>query len=845
MKYEQLTATCKQSGFDGIAGWGVLNKSRGLPAEAEKRYSSMPAPLNRTAYTYEHKNGYYVHTRITPKNDFTLPNGEKTRNALKHVLVSEQAPENLPCEYIASVSFVHDVSDDEIGRADGTPYAESTQLSVSPSVTVNRIMNFLGTNERHTLLKGLLYAVLSGKSAEKPIFICDAEENIPLWIGAVCFALPKNIARSISFTTSCIPTSGGASYRLCGICSEDMNQDVYDSIEDSGCLLFDMKSGEVPEFSAELPIYDFLADSLLHSYGEIESFKSFTEDCFSNIAEDQLSNAYNAYVAIRKGVSSISFREFATAAMSVNNYGNQEAYIRLVEACLESQSAVCTLDPAHIVSIMIFMCGKFEMLSYKIQNRIREFIVRVSLAAICAGSTEEKLFAFYEKACICADSADISLSCSLMSRAFRKYLVALLASTAEDHQVRLICRIYKEYLVERKLTPDDLTIGADGGSFIKDFIDACAPYNENSATYILRELSFDAMMLCSAYLTIEESLEERFTKLIPIAQEEFLGIAATLPTSEMYKYLITADRAELVYAVFSSCLTAAESAEEITALFEEHDKSYFSVSDSYFTEYYQAAIELYYELFRDKFPKELPEGEFYALHSVSKHRVCIKYNEEICFGVVSRDLNPAPNKKQTELLWLIADYVQNVCNKPLKGKLLCLCFGAQLEGVDHKKDYDRLVPTLQRYTKDVRVDLSVFDKKDCEDYIEWIVPYLSSFLPEYEDLSEMYSFFTLDEKQDEIFIGEFAKSYVKDGKSRGNYTALCEFTKFVINHCTNAGKRACGIQMSKLNNKNTELLKMDAVDYFGEDLTMYDKFSNILNTQAEKTSIFQKLFGKK
>ena len=39
MKFEQLIATYRQSGFDGIPGWGILSKSRGFSADEAKKYA--------------------------------------------------------------------------------------------------------------------------------------------------------------------------------------------------------------------------------------------------------------------------------------------------------------------------------------------------------------------------------------------------------------------------------------------------------------------------------------------------------------------------------------------------------------------------------------------------------------------------------------------------------------------------------------------------------------------------------------------------------------------------------------------------------------------------------------
>lgn len=845
MKFEQLIATYRQSGFDGVPGWGVLSKSRGFSSDDAKKYAQKPYFLTGTAFSYEYKDGKRIFSRATASGEAVLSDGSRVRNIVTHTLTGKDI-ESLPCEYISSGSFVHGVSDADASCADGTDYLPKCELTPSNTVNVNRIMNFLGINDRQLVFRRLLFAVTCPENAGKPIFICDDEENIPLWIGAVSFALPKAIIDNLSFTTCCIPSDDMKMYRICGIRSEDMNDTVKGNAESLGSCLFDLKNGDIPEYPVIHPVYEFLSDGMLHAYKYVEDFKSFAESCFNKVTSDRIQEIYTLYTVVRGGISSATYRDFAVSAVAVNNFGNDEAYIRLTEAALADRNAVCAFDPAYVSAIFIFICGKAETLSYKLQNAIKEYITHVSLAVICSAEcNEEKLFAFYEKAAICAESSGVSLPCRLMSQKYRRFIVNLLASEAPDHKIKLVCKIFKEYLIAKNMTPEDLTPESEGGSFVTEYIKACAPYSDDCVKHIMYAVSYDPVILCSAYLTAEAALEGRFEKLIPVSQEEFICYASAKDPSGVYRHLMDADRTELLFAVFTARMNVAESADELTDAFEEHDKNYFSVSDQYFNEYYVPALEFYCQTFRSNFSKKIEDGDFYALHSAAKHRVCIKYSDELCENVARCDICPSPNKKQTELLWLIANYVRNVCHKPVSGRLLCLCFASLLEDIDNQKSYEKIYPTLVEYTKNGKVDLSSLSEKELDDYISWLVPNMSEYLPDYDTVCGMYGFFSFTQQTEADFIAQFTKPYVKQGKSKGDYTALCEFAKFVINFCSDSGKRACARQITKLNSKNIEALRVCAEFHFDTDLTMIGKFNDLLNTEPEKTSIFQKLFGKK
>ena len=846
MKFEHMISTVKQSGFDGTTGYGILSKSRNFPHDTLMEYTYCPGRIKRDVYSYEYRGKTALFTKRTPKNDIYTSDGVHKDNSITHTVICSKACEALPCEYIASPSFISNVTQDSVTFDGGTDYIDATEFFPSQTVSVNRVMNFLGTQGRTEAYKKLLYAVLKADDKEKPIVICDTEENIPLWIGAVSYSLPRHIAVKLSFTTSVLPYNGAPFYRLCGICADDINEDVAKYIQENSFCLFDMIHMDLPDYPAADPLFDFLAESMTHSYSEAEAFHSFVEASFSTISEAQLTNAYAAYNLVKKGISNVSYREFATAAHAANNFGFDSAFIQIAESCLSSGSAVCEYDEAYIAAILLFMCGKHETLSFKLKTELREFICRVSLAVICMkNSGAEKLNSYYEKASVCAESVGICLSERLLSDKYRKHIINMLSADAPDYKAQLICKMYKEYLKAKGFGCDDITSGSESGSFIAEYIKASSPHCESCSVYMLNEVSYDPLVMCASYLVTEEALGEN-EKQISISKDTLISLASKSDrTLEIYDFLVTSDHDELTYEIFKTKLASFKDHSVAVSAFDEHDKKYFSSSEEYASKYLVNALEILIETSRENFPDDIIQTEEYVLRVASKHRVCIKYSEDICSELTDSAVPVDPDKKETELMQVISDYVQNVCEKPLNGRLLCLCFAKQLDGIENKRDFDKAVPTLDKYTSSGKVPLSALDKKEYDDYVEWIIPGISSFLPEYEDLCAVHSYFEFTPETEELFIKELIKPYIKECKGDGDYKKLCEFLRFVITECSETGKRSAGAQVAKLNAKNMDMLKACGEDVFGEENAMYLKFRDILDTEPEKGSIFKKIFGRK
>ena len=845
MKFEHIISTVKQSGYDGVPGYGILSKSRNLPHSDFKEYTCSPGRIKRDVYSYEYRNKTAVFTKRTPKNDVYLSDGVHTDNSITHTVLCKKESEALPCEYIASPSFISNATQDSVTFDSGTDYLDETEFFPSGAVSVNRVMNFLGTQGRVEAYKKLLYAVLKADDKEKPIVICDTDENIPLWIGAVSYSLPRHIAVKLSFTTSVLPYSGAPFYRLCGICADDINESVADYIRENSFCLFDMIHLDLPDYPVTDPIFGFFADAMTHSYADIAAFHDFVASSFYTISEAQLTNAYAAYNVVRKGIANVSYREFATAAHAVSSFGFDSAFIQIAESCLFSGSAVCEYDEAYIAAILLFICGRDEILSYKLKSSLREFICRVSLAVICTKENGgEKLNAYYEKASVCAESVGICLSEKLLSDKYRKHIINTLSASTPDYKAQLVSKMYKEYLKAKGFGCDDITSGSESGSFVAEYIKASSQHCESCSVFMLNETAYDPLVLCAVYLVIEEALGEN-EKQVSLAKNTLIALASKSDrTAKIYDFLVKADHDELTYEIFKTKLASFRDHTEAVTAFDEHDKKYFSSSEEYASRYLVSALEILTETARESFPDDLEKTYEYILRVTCKHRVCIKYSDEICKELAD-SIPVEPDKKESEILQLISVYVQSVCCKPLDGRLLCLCFAKQLDGIEDKRDFDKAVPTLDKYTSSRKVPLNSLDKKEYDDYMDWIIPNLASFLPEYEDLCAVYSYFEFNTDTEELYIKELIKSYIKESKGDGDYRRLCGFLRFVITECTETGKRSAGAQVTKLNAKNMDSLKACGEDVFGDDNTMYLKFRDILDTEPEKGSIFKKLFGRK
>ena len=138
-------------------------------------------------------------------------------NHLSHVVVADKIDMvNYPCEFYGSSVLRERMEFEEVNNPNPPEFLPVPSLKKGYAVDAESVLEFLGIGERLEIYKNMLYAMLAFERERKRVIICDAAENIIMWIAALEYAVPLKNALNINFTTYEFDPALSAA-QICGV----------------------------------------------------------------------------------------------------------------------------------------------------------------------------------------------------------------------------------------------------------------------------------------------------------------------------------------------------------------------------------------------------------------------------------------------------------------------------------------------------------------------------------------------------------------------------------------------------------------------------------------------------
>lgn len=205
-------------------------------------------------------------------------------NYFSHSLVSENYekdfPSLLPIQLWKSPVWVSK----ETPQVDLPPFEEIVSDSF---ITWNDLFNFLKEGKRTSKLGLMITNILDRSKSRRPVIIVDTNQNIALWIAAITFSLPYDIAKGVTFSTyNKNPYS--LDVMICGTTSDS---DFHFSQQEYDFQYTIFQFGE-NRFSPDKPIHPY-ATIIMDAYKNkdakaFQEFSSFYKEILNEVPESAL-----------------------------------------------------------------------------------------------------------------------------------------------------------------------------------------------------------------------------------------------------------------------------------------------------------------------------------------------------------------------------------------------------------------------------------------------------------------------------------------------------------------------------------------------------------------------------
>ena len=867
MSFHQIVHTYRRCGlYGGGAGFGILSSDRDFPRQNEfdKQLYSYKAPeldmvnaeyseriiaLMPVSYTYRYKGGSCAVSRSACLGR----DAENNMNHISHsILFSEEDTDVYPCEFIGSGSFLASASAEAVNSLSGVGYMGAPVLQTGSEVTINKVMKFLANPGRFGVFKNMLWALIHKDEAKRRIIICDEQENTVLWIAALNYVLPLSYAKKISFSTYAYDPRT-ADVDICGVVSQctAYNRDL---CEDEGFFVFDLTSGECFDpgvYQEDAQFYEFIEETMLHNYALLKVFHAYIEQfCDTDRVTPAICPAYimscasNCYTDQGDAFKTVSEYDFDRIAEYSGRHARYGGKLLLFEAMLNVSEAILGFGNSYMTKVLSYMAAVYRDASVVLQNGFRALAVdSVPIAMIARDITSGGFNAYYENIRKLTAFCDINITDELMSEKSRKALLWVAGYQHVEWKADFIISLISEYIHAHASSYECLMPAEKIGGFFSNVMKeryACGT-DKAASDHALSLFVDDVKRFC----TVEENLEAVSDDL-----NGGITVQVNLTTSfaeqaaahmkdrrkELFNFLAAGEKYDLMRATLHQMITTYD-VRETSQLVSEHHSEYFSASPDYAQRFLPEVLEEYYANYKRKKPDGIREAQELIFSILLSEKLVISISDDVANGMIASVRTSKPGKDAEKVINNICEYECVIRGKELKGKLLCLAFGAVVTGINNRKDYHTAKPKLSSITEKEQIDLTCLTEHEADTYQSWILPIFAENA-EAEEIPYIYGLFRMNSAQSKEFTGCFCDEWLSQSKRASEYSDFCTFLKFVFTYLGADEMQTVADKVHKLNSKKLEQLKADAESAFSKDFALKEKFNQLLEMQPKKKGFF-------
>lgn len=848
MKHQIVCAKTDKDFYSGEDKFGVLSADGGfsLPMISSlvenSRYTPVQIPqgveltealcgVMPRSFTYS----AIGDERVYMQNTFTGKCGEEYDSVAHWIIPSDRETE-MPIEYYLSPSFV--TSKEQVSEG----YMKISDMAVGSYVNVNKVMKFI-SDGRGEVFAQLVKQVLICRRNGQRIIIADTPDNIPLWIGAVCYALPRCVSKNITFCTYA-SSPDSVSVDICGVLPEGTEYSPDKLYENA--VIFDTYAGIYPDNDPCDRYYDFLINGMTHDHASIDAFNefvqrnfSFTEPCYD------ICIAYTLYTLLNDGIAALHGDDHRACRMLLDRC-SPAVSVKLSEKLCTQASGLAEMSVSTLKEMLELLILPYRVCSHAHREEIRQTVCQTLLMSMLRRDVDEggfkELTSSVKKT---ATNAGFSLSGELMAQGERKKLTAILTYDPTVWKAELIFSLLLEYLTDNKKEYEALSADSPLGRFVCDIVTSGKKANTSLpiARAAIKCFSHNNILFTSAYSRCVSVLEGEDIEQLRADMAKICAEGCIECRYEVYDYFVHLEDYETLYAVFEQMMKCSD-IEFCSRLFTEQCNDYFSTVEDYAAKYFIPASELYYALAKNNGRVYTAETSEIIFSAINKRRVVTPSCEEIVANIASRIPLVCPDGTSRAKLEELEHYLKDVKSERLGGRLLSLAFGIECERIDNVEDYYKTKSALEELTREEKVVLLACGEEEWQQYFKWVLPIFTPLGLDENETAFIYDRFMLTPEQRAEFCRAFTKEYLRDGRD-GDYTNFYNFLAFLFDNCGENEREEVASIIKRLNSKRLEALCAGAEDAFDGSVERMDSFNALLSMPVKRSGFFGTLFKKK
>lgn len=714
--------------------------------------------------------------------------GEKSRygNHLSHVVIAEESDiKNYPCEFWESELLRDSMEFEEVNNPNQPDFLLTPILKKGLFVNIDSVNEFLRVDNRMEIFKDMLFAVLSFESARKRVLICDEPENIIMWIAAIGYTLPLQIALNINFSTYDFDPSLSDS-QICGVLPKGTR---YTNESQNLHFVFDLYQNNCIQFEKDQSYFEFIDIAMSLSYESLQYFHSFITKGFSyNKADEKIYDAYKLYLLLVDGVAGLSEKEIKLALGFANEYATKDQQDAIFYKLLEQNKVLLQKDIQTFLYIIKYMFSMYSLISESSKNIIKSLLVDKVLVEFFNNINGENTFVdFYDKINHIAFGNGVSVATELMKSENSNKLFSLMQNDIPTWQMSFIIKVvsaYEKNKIEsisnnsRNENIEEIYYGLVKSAYLKN--------SENGfflVTRILEEFSGNHVELLTKALAIEKMLfnicntDEEVIRMWKV----FGRIALAKHSSEfdfLYKTFMKYKKYDLMYMLFTLEMSKGSSISDLENIFNKQYKSFIITDNTYAQKYAMQISNDYYKILKDLSGEQADNAKVELFNIIYSLQINVSFAEHLVDDIIGKLSFEKPSKSNEKLIKNTSDYLYTCLDKKIHGKLALLLVAISIDKCKTIVQFNNEFQKLQETLLNGKADMSNMKYAYVEKYFDWILPELCVFCTKKNYIEALYSLFQMTNNMSVLFFAMCTKTYLKQYKK--DFDVLSEFMGVIL-----------------------------------------------------------------
>jgi len=764
-------------------------------------------------------------------------------NHLSHTVICDiNDLTHYPCEFCGSNILRSQMEFSEVNSPDKPPFLPEPELVKGHLISTKQVFDFLSIENRMSVYKKMLSAMLTFERTKKRIVICDKPENIVMWIAALHYSLPLKLALNVNFTTYEFEPSLSFS-QICGVIPTGTQ---YSSNNTTAHFIFDFFQNIIPDIDTEGEFFDFIDVGMSFSYDSLHAFHEFVSSKLTYPkADERYYHAYSLYCLFSDGIETLSLETFKNAAQISNDFALDSEKLALVKKLLDQKRFLLSFDYTYSIEVIKFLLAHFNQLATAYQEQIKTLIVEKTIDAFTSPSVVENSFIkFYKELEPLCKVNQISIPYELMKDTNRDMLLSSMRKDATTWKWEFIVDILCEYILIKPVLTDELSIDFQIGQLFRGIILSVYSTDDNRGfsllTKIINKFSHDWKYLSNMALNLESILfDVQNSKSIIIALWEYVYQTVVKKHSanrqNIYVFFLSDERYEQVFAIYSKLLVVARNTREAKELCSEQLN--FS-NIRYVQDYRGKVFALYYDYLMSNRDADTGLAKLELLQSTIQKGVTLPFTDELIENILTDIPIEMPTKENEKFITMVFDYFIEQKRQRLPNRLLILVFGMTLYYVKNKGVPNKAIHQIKQVISNENIDLTVLSNRNAKKYLDWVVPNIYAVCKSSKDLIAIYDLFKLSGTSTDCFVAICAKETLKEKK--GDLSILA-FLDFLFSIGNSLDKKEVGMILRKLSKQRLESLDLAVKAEFQNKETFLTQWEDIREVAASGNSLLNNI----